>query len=712
MKKFLSVLLAVLLIISIMPMGLFSITASAATSGKTGNCTWSLDGTVLTISGNGKMQDYSYSGEAPWGTEITNVVVESDVTYIGSRAFSDCTELTSAAIPNSVTRIGNAAFYCCTGLTIITIPDSVTSIGETAFYRCTGLKKVYISDMTAWLNISFGDNSSNPLYYSHDLYLNDELVTNLVIPNGITSIKPYAFSGWLGLTSITIPDSVTSINRYAFLKCAKLERVYIADITAWCNIKFENEFSNPLYYANNLYLNGELVTDLVIPNDVTSICGRAFYGYTGLASILIPNSVKLIGQSAFDGCSGLERVYITDMTGWLNITFGDYLSNPLCYAHDLYLNGKLVTNLVIPDGVIRINRYAFYGNTSLISIMIPNSVKYIGQSAFDDCSGLERVYITDMSAWCNISFFSKLNYYQTSNPLYYAHNLYLNGELVTNLVIPNGVTSINNHAFYGCTSLTSVTVPDSVTRINMGAFENCSNLKNIYITDIMAWCNIEFENYYSIKPNPLYSAHNLYLNGELVTNLVIPDGVVSVNNYAFYYCTGLTSITIPDSVTSIDNNAFTRCDKLETITFGNGMTKIQSQLFESNSKIKKIYIPKSITIIYNNAFAKANNITDIYYGGTEEEWKNVVIQHSNGSLATATVHYNCTGLPEYTPGDLDGDEGITDSDVLYLLKHTFRPEKYPVNQPCDYNGDGEITDADAVYLLKHIFRPEKYPLTK
>ena len=219
MKKFLSVLLAVLLIISICPMGLFSITASATTSGTTGDCTWTLDGTVLTISGNGKMQDYSYSVKAPWGTEITNVVVESDVTYIGSRAFSDCTELTSAAIPNSVTRIGNAAFYCCTGLTIITMPDSVTSIGETAFYRCTGLKKVYISDMTAWLNISFGDNSSNPLYYSHDLYLNDELVTNLVIPNGITSINPYAFSGWLGLTSITIPDSVTSIGDYAFFGC-------------------------------------------------------------------------------------------------------------------------------------------------------------------------------------------------------------------------------------------------------------------------------------------------------------------------------------------------------------------------------------------------------------------------------------------------------------------------------------------------------------
>lgn len=498
MKKFLSILLTVMLMLSVIPLGLFSITASAATSGKTGDCTWSLDGTVLTISGNGKMEDYWASYSSPWGASVTEVIIKTGVTSIGNYAFWDCEELASVTIPDSVTSIGNYAFEGCIGLTSITIPNSVTSIGS------------------------------------------------------------YAFDGCTGLTSITIPDSVTSIGKYAFKGCIGLENVYINSIANWCNIGTHG----PAHY--NLYLNGKLVKDLVIPNSVTSI-----------------------NDSAFSGCIGL-------------------------------------TSVTIPDSVTDIGRYAFSKCTELTSITIPDSVKKIGIYAFVDCEKLEKVNITDLSAWCSLDFFYWNNY--CKNPLFYAENLYLNGELVTNLIIPDNVTSIGSGAFVGCRSITSVTIPSSVKNVGKGAFIGCNNI--------------------------------------------------------------------------------------ELIIFDEGTTAIQADLFESSSKIKKIYIPKSITVIYNNAFAKANNITDIYYGGIEEEWKNVVIQHSNGSLATAMVHYNCTGLPEYTPGDLDGDEGITDSDVLYLLKHTFRPEKYPVNQPCDYNGDGEITDADAVYLLKHIFRPEKYPLTK
>ena len=131
------------------------------------------------------------------------------VTCIGDASFAYCNWLTYITIPNSVTSIGKRAFYDCSDLTSITIPNSVTSIGESAFYDCGSLTRVYITDITAWCCIDFSDCYANPLYCAKKLYLNRTLVTNLVIPDGVTIIGDYAFSGYSGLTSITVVGSNT-----------------------------------------------------------------------------------------------------------------------------------------------------------------------------------------------------------------------------------------------------------------------------------------------------------------------------------------------------------------------------------------------------------------------------------------------------------------------------------------------------------------------
>ena len=256
----------------------------------------------VNVSSNGAI-----TGLSPYGKTQSEIVIPHEingisVTSIGSEAFRGCTNLTSVTIPNSVTSIGDWAFYDCTRLKSVTIPNSVTSIGEMAFGICTGL------------------------------------------------------------TSITIPDSVTSIGRDAFCCCTGLAAVHITDLAAWCKIDFcifqwgvEYESSNPLGHAHNLYLNGNLVTDLVIPDSVMSINDAAFFGCTSLTSVTIPDGVTSIGSAAFYGCSSL-------------------------------------TSVTIPDSVTSIGSSAFWGCTSLAGITIPDSVTSIGWYAFYGWTSSQTIY--------------------------------------------------------------------------------------------------------------------------------------------------------------------------------------------------------------------------------------------------------------------------------------------------------------------------------
>lgn len=307
---------------------------------------------------------------------------------------------------------------------------------------------------------------------------------------------------------------MTSIGMRAFRYCNSLTSVHIEDVAAWCNIEYEykssgvfdEKYSSPFYYAKEFYVKGQKVTDLVIPDGVTRIGDGAFAYCSGLTSVTIPGSVIEIGEYAFDECSSLTSVHIDDIAAWCNIEFADVTSNPLNYAKNLYLNGKLVTDLVIPNGVPCIHNYAFYNCNCLTSVLIyNNATTSIGDYAFVNCDGL------------------------------------------TSVVMGNKVTSIGAGAFFLCSSLTSVDMGKGVTSIGGGAFMDCSRLTSVNIYDIAAWCNIDF---YDEDSNPS-SGNYLYLKGKLVTDLVIPHGVSSIKKYAFHNCKNLTSVEIPNTVTSI-----------------------------------------------------------------------------------------------------------------------------------------------------------------
>ena len=373
-----------------------------------------------------------------------NTIIPNNVTSIGNSAFVSCSGLTSVTIPNSVTSIGEGAFYYCSGLTSVTIPNSVNSIGENAFRMCDGLKKAEFASIESLCGISFADHNANPLSYAHHLYIDGSEVTDLVIPNSVTSISSYAFDGCSGLTSITIPNSVTSIGTQAFYACSGLISVTIPNsVTS---------------ISSYLFSGCSGLTSIDIPNSVTSIGESAFLGCSSLTAITIPTSMTSIGYRAFYGCSGLTSVTIP--------------SSVTSIGSEAFHSCTGLTSVSIPNSVTSIGNYAFLRCSSLTSVTIPNSVTSIGSQAFMDCSSLETIVVNsgntvyDSREGCNAIIKT------ASNTLIWG---------CKNTIIPNSVKSIDNSAFSGCTGLTSVSIPNSVTSIGHYAFNGCTRLTSITI---------------------------------------------------------------------------------------------------------------------------------------------------------------------------------------------------------------------------------------
>lgn len=454
---------------------------------------------------------------------LTSVVISDSVTEIGDYTFQYCQKLKSVKIGNNVVKIGVSAFASCNELTEIELPASVTSIGNYAFLSTAeNLEKIEVA-------------AGNSVYKSDGNCLieiaTDNLIAgckNSVIPEGVVSIGAGAFTGCAALKEIAIPSSVTSIEYHAFDGCENLNTVHIKDLAAWCKIQF-GEYAYPftsnsyfsyfdeetyqrIHRETHLVLNGEEITDLEIPHEVTSIAEDAFKNCTGLKSVTVGSGVTSIGSGAFTGCDGLETVFFE----------GD-------------------------SQLTEIESSVFSGCSGLTAINIPEKVTSIGYRAFAGCSGLTEITIpekvTSIGVYMNISAFEECSG---------LHTVIWNAE--------NCIEEYTYYTFFGCPSITTVKFGANVKAIPVEAFSALSELNCI---EVAAGNTV-----YKSEQNCLIEIEtNALLLG--CKTSIIPEGVTSIGKFAFSRCSGLTEITIPSSVTSIGMNAFIGCDGLEKVHFEN-----------------------------------------------------------------------------------------------------------------------------------------------
>ena len=484
------------------------------------------------------------------------------------------------------------------------------------------------------------DNQGNVLVVTRSLTAPVTTITNnafknksvvsVAIPNSITTINDYAFSGCTGLTSVNIPNSVTAIGNSVFSGCTGLTSVGI----------------HSSFIGNNMFSGCTGLTSVNISNSVTAIGNSAFYGCTGLSSVNIPNSVTAIGNFAFYGCTGL-------------------------------------TSVNIPISVTAIGNYAYSGCTALTSATIPNSVTEIGERAFSSCRSLTTVTVPSSVITLGHDAFNHAGLkYASVDSKNIGSSAFYHCDSLETLIIGNSVNMIEESAFSFCDNLRKIHMGNSIDTIGLNAFYGSRNVAEVHITDLNAWYKIS---YYDYKSTPFGStsydkSDGLFLNGNLIKEIIIPDTMTHINKCVF--CgVNLSSLIIPASVTSIGNDAFWHCfyknnenSQPTSITCyaevppATGNDVFEGSVSSTTCQYTVLHVPKGTIEAYKtaNTWRKFRNIeeieSDFTYGDVDGDGKIGISDVT--SLIDLLLNLNTTAN---LAADVDGDGNVSISDVTALI---------------------------------------------
>lgn len=494
-------------------------------------------------------------------------------------------------------------------------------------YTVTGIGECTSSEVVIGIYNDMSVTEIAPYAFKNAITVRDVNITSTV-----KVIGESAFQNCSNLESVTIPDSITAIGPTAFYACTSLQYVYAADLASWLEISFESSLANPLAFASLLFLDGEQVVDLVIPDGTRKIGNNAFYGYSALETVVIPNTVKSIGAGAFADCDSLSYNEY-DNAYYLGNESNPYLvlvsvkdtditscaineNTKIIHSH-AFAYCKNSFSIDIPESVTEIGMAAFYDSPLLISVKLPSGITKIDYNTFCGCSSLTALVIPDSVTEIGEAAFSGC-------------------ASLSSINIPSGVTKIGEYAFYGCASLTKLSIPDSVVSLGQSAFANCTALSyNEY--DNAYYLGNESNPYFilvsaksteitscTVNGGTKYIMPRAFCGCQALVSVTLPDGLIEIGRGAFEDAISLKSIQIPASVTSIGERAFLNCASISEFSVAAENTAYKSEdgiLYSKDGSVLIQYPaannrtaftpPTSVTVLGEYSFAYAENLESL-----------------------------------------------------------------------------------------------------
>ena len=496
------------------------------------NLMWTLTyNGVLIISGTGDMEDYYIDEPSPWNNKKNNIkklIVMAGVTSIGDDAFSECSSLTSVDIGNSVTSIGDWAFYYCSSLTSIIIPNSVTSIGEGAFFDCTSL-------------------------------------TSITIPNSVTSIGDYAFCLCTSLTTIICKAiKVPTLGDYVFDNIPQTEATLYVPAESLEDYKAANQWK---YFGNILPIDNITYSITLTCNpEHGTVSGGGVYqvGETATLTATPKDGYEFVRWSDGNTANPRTLTVTADLTltaEFAKINIPTYTVTLTCNPEHgtvsgggVYQVGETATLTATPKDGYEFVRWSDGSTANPRTLTVTKNLTLTAEFAeIDDNEVIDSGKCGKNLTWTltyngvlTISGTGDMYNYDYTNNLAPWNNVSNN---IKYIVLPEGLTSIGEWAFYLCASVTSISIPEGVSSIGVRAFCNCSSLTSISIPNSVT----------SIGERAFYSCYNL-------ASVTLSTNLSKIDKYLFGQCRTLTAITIPNNVTAIENGAFSGCSSLDSVS--------------------------------------------------------------------------------------------------------------------------------------------------